>query len=140
MLLSFSLPAMLPPIRAGIREASGETLPEGTRVKRQTMRRDSGPGSPYRRLDDGALLHLWWKSRTPARERLGAVSCRTVEAVFLFYTFKLELQVEREGSRLDTPAIEALFRADGFDDLADAKRFFMGPHPADRWQGFVIIW
>src|SRR5690349_6226341 len=82
MLLSFSEPSMLPYVRAGIRQAWGDSV-GNERVKRQTYRR-RGPRSAKLLAHDpigGTIpydLDLYWKSRTAEGERLGAIACQMV--------------------------------------------------------------
>ena len=78
MLISFSVPEMLPYIRAGIEQAKGRELRD-VRVKRQTIRQRGPRAQAILKHAAGAGwthpydLHLWWKSRTPARELLGVI-------------------------------------------------------------------
>lgn len=90
MLLSFSVPEMLPLIRDGIAQARGEEVLG--RVKRQTIRRR---GSRAERLLEYAKhahwthpydLHLWWKSRTAEREFLGAVRSSRVYPITILHS------------------------------------------------------
>lgn len=77
MLISFSEPPMLPYIRAGIRQALCEDV-GAERVKRQTIRLRGKRAAQLLRRDPvghtiALPLHLYWKSRTPARELLGVI-------------------------------------------------------------------
>ena len=148
MLLSFSVPEMLPYVRAGIRQAHGEHVTE--RVKRQTIRA-WGPQAervlaaktfPYR-------LSLWWKSRTKEREFLGSIECDGVQACQVeishdatgrvtVYTYGSVLQMhwhpDRGGKKLTDFAY-----ADGFDS-PEAFRAYFVPNIGDVFKGIMFKW
>jgi hypothetical protein len=77
MLISFSVAEMLPYIRAGIRQASGEHVIE--RVKRQTIRTRGARAEKLLAHAGEANwtipydLHLYWCSRSPKGKFLGLV-------------------------------------------------------------------
>src|SRR6185369_9072435 len=96
MLLSFSELPMLPYIRAGVRQALGEHV-GGERVKRQTIRSYGPRAEQLLRWDPvghtiALPLHLYWKSRTPKRERLGVIPCQLVRV----YAIEIEQQQNLE--------------------------------------------
>ncbi|WP_316214325.1 hypothetical protein [Bradyrhizobium sp. SZCCHNR2032] len=166
MILSFSVPAMLPYIRAGLWQLRGKNIDEA-RVKRQTIR-SLGPRAhtllawdpightiPYD-------LQLWWKSRTPQRELLGEVNCGRVRVYQIEILHSRIEPVRGEPYpciRIDGPrgwregdatlfwspgddaasdfAREAY--ADGFDSPAAFRDFFV-PNMSDRFDAILIKW
>lgn len=165
MLISFSEVSMLPYIRAGIRQAHGEDV-GGARVKRQTIR-GRGPRAEKLLAHDPVGrtipydLDLWWKSRTPEREHLGAIDRRLVRV------WPIEIchgRIETgdhaglsrigifgpdgwrkgcsfvswvRGDRPSAFADEA--HADGFDS-PEAFRDYFVPNRGDRFQAVLFKW
>jgi hypothetical protein len=90
MLLSFSVPEMLPMVRAGLRQRLEHDVGD-ERVKRQTIR-NRGPRAEMLFKSagvDGTIpydLHLWWKSRTPQREHLGNVAYPKVYPINILHS------------------------------------------------------
>src|SRR6185369_6733241 len=102
MLLSFSVPAMLPYVRAGIRQALGEDV-GAERVKRQTIRRRGKRADQLLRWDRSGHtiplpLHLYWKSRTPKRCLLGVIPAQLVRV----YRLQI-LHLHNGGIRISGP-------------------------------------
>lgn len=150
-LLTFSIPAMLPMVVAGLRAAGGvlepgveawaadafaaETAAAAGWLKRQTCRRS--PATP------GALLHCWWRSpRNPRGEprKLGVVALAACRPLHMASSGagRLGVLVERpDRTRVSWPAAE-FARADGFRGVVDAQAFFL-PQPG-AWNGFVWEW
>lgn len=164
MLLSFSVPAMLPYIRAGLRQRAGEDV-GNERVKRQTIR-GLGPRNTKllaeRRLDRtiSTDLHLWWKSRTRAREILGAISFPKLFPINILHsrieypdgTTILVIRIDgpcgwRDGDAMlfwsegDEPGgqFEREAYADGFDTPQAFRDFFV-PNMGDRFDGVLFKW
>ena len=164
MLLSFSVPEMLPWIRAGIRQARGE--PVSGRVKRQTIRRLGPRGQMV--LDHASRacwtcpydLHLWWKSRTAERELLGVIAggCRVYPVTILHSTVEPPGKPPYECIRIDGPrgwrkGDDVLFwspgdppgqflaeaQADGFDSMEAFRDFFV-PKLGDVFEGVLFKW
>lgn len=172
MLISFSVEKMRPYIEAGIRQAKGEDV-GGARVKRQTIRR---MGPRWREIVEvvqrhdfyfPADLHLWWKSRTPQRERLGVIG-QTIATNIRIYPITIKYRMEtfsgepdavptlwvkgpegwRDGLRhifttdfdstLDGP-VKRVARADGFDSVSEFKDYFV-PNLGDVFEGVLIKW
>lgn len=170
MMLSFSISEMRPLIEAGLRERAGTHW--HARSKRQTIRRrgpvwqrvlaasEGGAGKGGRVERD---LHLWWKSRTPARELLGVVRGFEIFPVTIFHGAEDGLRPRETGfvsvtlhdvtvshpskpralevydqARVDAAAYALAYR-DGFDEWLDFVRFFV-PTPGDRFIGALIKW
>lgn len=163
MLLSFSEPAMLPYIRAGIRQAHGEDV-GNERVKRQTIRRLGpraeqllswdmiGGSTPYR-------LQLYWKSRTPEGAFLGEVSSFRVYRINILHSSVVPPDApEYECIRIDGRAgwrdgDSMLFwspgdapngfceeaHKDGFDS-PEAFRDYFVPNKRDRFAAVLFKW
>lgn len=142
MILSFSIAKMLPYIRAGIRQAHGETVNE--RVKRQTIRKWGPqaervlkhPTFPYD-------LDLWWKVRTPEREFLGGVEANLANA--------FPVLIEHASTKAIPTLIRITFKnsashftsdfsyADGFDSPEDFRDYFV-PNVGDVFKGILYRW
>lgn len=164
MLLSFSVPVMLPYIRTGIRQRDGEDV-GNERVKRQTMR-NRGPRADKllaaRRMDQSIStdLHLWWKSRTPERERLGTIAYPKLYPIDIWHTFIEPPDAPRYPViRIDGPCgwrkgdamlfwsegdepggqFEREAYADGFDTPQAFRDFFV-PNMGDRFDGVLFKW
>lgn len=170
MLLSFSLPDMLPNLVLGLDEAGalagkptaplfdwaahvcggGRTVwahaDATTGPKRQTIRAfnpaTSSARSPYRRAAPGGTAHLWWKSRVPDEKRkLGVVRLQGVRRVAMQRYY------------VGPPKVVTLERgrwADvpNLDAFARADGFpdveamadWFVPEPGDSFQGVVLSW
>lgn len=149
MILSFSVPEMLPYIRSGLLQLKGEQV-GGVRVKRQTIRKMgpqaervlAAPAFPYR-------LSLWWKSRTKEREFLGSIEQADVKAYPIeIMNYRL---VETEIIQVTIPSIvfgtEHLFDErlaefsyhDGFDS-PEAFRDYFVPNAGDVFKGILYKW
>ena len=167
MLISFSHEAMLPYIRAGLRQRRGEDV-AGARVKRQTIRRLGERGKQLLQWDPIGHtipydLQLWWKSRTPARELIGEVRVQD-GGVRVYRISILHGEVtEPNGQRYPVCRIDGrrgwrkgdamLFwspgdrpagfcaeaYADGFDS-PEAFRDFFVPNPGDRFDAILFKW
>jgi hypothetical protein len=167
MLLSFSVPKMLPWIENGLRQYAGEDVTG--RVKRQTIRA-TGPryelllrcaGDPV--VLQVATLHLWWKSRTKERRSLGDVKNFRIRPI----TITREADEENDCDYMmvkiagdDGPAalwmewipsksitalhewkggIGKLIYDDGFDSFDDFAEFFV-PNVGDVFKGVLLQW
>lgn len=154
MLLSFSVPEMRPMIEAGVRAHNGFDV-GSARVKRQTIRK-RGPRAEAllavareKHWRCPHPLHLWWKSRTKERKRLGIVSgglvcpVRIVRSAANRGDFDISLTAEQRGICFfafdDNPDAEAFARVDGFDS-AEAFRDFFVPRAGDVFQGVIFTW
>lgn len=165
MLLSFSIPEMLPMIEAGLRQRGGADV-GAERVKRQTIRR-IGPRaekllaySPAHHIQPYDL-HIWWKSRTPERRHIGTVDggCK-IFALTIWHTSCQSPGNPREAIyRIEGPhgwrdGDSMLFwrptysddcdadkeaRADGFEG---AKQFFdyFVPNTEERFNAALFKW
>lgn len=174
LLLSFSLPDMLPALIAGVHQAHGvqdQNLTahqtnmwchaltgvypiEAHHAKRQTIRKyDFKTGarrSPYARVEAGFWAHIWWKSRTDARRKLGIVIVTDVTRVILDHCRNgdvLFTELAETGSVTTranngvgfSPRMDAHARADGFDRWQDMRDYFV-PNPGDIFMGVRIRW
>lgn len=163
MMLSFTIDSMRSKIEAGLREraVTGFPRPAGYQstedVKRQTIR---FRGPVWQRVlaeaKNGIVerdLHLWWRSRTKNRERLGTVRGFGIEPITIsregaFCGIYMQerglIGALADGSvpALPDPGVilaHAFARADGFDSFTDFARFFV-PKPGDRFPGALIKW
>jgi hypothetical protein len=171
MLLSFSVPSMLPMVRAGIAQRMGDEIGSEW-VKRQTIRRRGKRAEQLlARAKDASWtipydLHLWWKSRTPAREFLGKVSYDTSRDPIRVYPIEiLHSFVEpthgpnyqclritgprgwRSGDATifwspgDPPgsSFEREALADGFESVEAFRDYFV-PNLRDRFEAILFKW
>ena len=157
MLLSFSVDEMRPMIEAGLRQRNGHDV--GTaRVKRQTIRAlkargkailDAAKPNDWRCPYD---LHLWWKSRTPARALLGVVDGARAMPVMIRHSLLMRGSVEIvtavQGGKMDiivglpsegSGRAYDFARADGFEGLDDFIEFFV-PRQCDVFEGVLFTW
>lgn len=154
MILSFSVPEMLPLIRDGLQQAKGLNIK--TRVKRQTIRKWgpqaervlAAPSFPY-------SLSLWWKSRTKEREFLGIFEAAFVTAERLAVTHDaagivwvvlasigvdMRWQQASRANPLGTDnGLTEFAYADGFDS-PEAFRDYFVPKPGDVFKGILYRW
>lgn len=146
MLLSFSVDYMRSMVEAGFRQYSGQDV-GSERVKRQTIRA-LGPrnerllkiDNPSRELD----LHLWWKSRTPARAFFGKVEKWTVRRLTIKNHRGLSVNIQTDpgapwASPLQPSEIGILALADGFIDTAFFMTYFV-PNSGDVFNGALFKW
>lgn len=169
MLLSFSIPSMLPMIRAGLRQRAGEDV-GSERVKRQTIRKMGPRGRALMKFDPISHtipydLELWWKSRSPERERIGVAKCGggnppiRVFAIDIWHSFVEPTHAPNYpviringpyGWREGDPTLfwsegdheNGLIReahADGFDS-PEAFRDYFVPNLNDRFEGIIYKW
>jgi hypothetical protein len=169
MLLSFSVPEMLPMIRAGLRQRAGEDV-GATRVKRQTIRARGPRAEKLIAWARGASwtipydLHLWWKSRTSEKEFIGKVECGTLPPIAVYPISILHSYVEPPNAprypalRIDGPrgwrrGDAVLFWSegdpggsfisevlnDGFDTPQAFRDFFV-PNIGDRFDAILFKW
>jgi len=164
MMLSFTIDSMRPKIEAGLREraVTGFPRPAGYQsteeVKRQTIR---FRGPVWQRVlaeaKNGIVerdLHLWWRSRTKNRERLGVVRSFSIEPVTILRPSAATCCIQLGNMTLEAPAdgsissalpspllyvAHSFAHADGFDSFKDFVRFFV-PGPGDRFPGALIKW
>jgi len=158
MLISFSIPEMLPMIEAGLREREGVNI-DGLRVKRQTIRArgdryvamlEGGSGRNWNCTHD---LHLWWKSRTQERRHLGTIGAATAKA------FPIEIRNINGTTVMSGPfgwiekprlsvswsplqggeAFKAQAMKDGFASVEDFRDYF-APNPGDVFVGVLFRW
>jgi hypothetical protein len=160
MILSFSLPSMLPFVQAGILQANGEDVGQ-QRVKRQTIRRRGPLAERLLKHAENACwtipydLQLWWKSRTPQRAFLG-----TVKNIRFYPILILHSQEEYPDGRVNPvlrisgpdgwregdaavfdggKGFEEEVYADGFDGVKSFREFFV-PKMSDRFDGVIFKW
>lgn len=149
MLLSFSEPAMLPMIEAGIAETGG--TPAKGRVKRQTLRK-RGPWADILlaqlRPDSYShpgTLHLWWKSRTKERAALGVVKGFKLFALTIKHYQNGDVKIKGPGHSAavwdanGSAVFREFARADGFDS-PEAFRDYFVPSPGDEFDGVLFKW
>jgi len=149
MLLSFSHDDMRPMIVNGLRQLAGEPIGRGW-VKRQTIR-EFGPMNQKLFGDKLHLsdltLHLWWKSRTPARFKFGEVTGRGTRIEISNrlgpHSGRSWVVVEDQGKAnlwtLGMPSMEDFALADGFNSEDDFREYFV-PEPGDVFDGVLFQW
>lgn len=106
-------------------------------AKRQTIR--SLRKNP---IKEGETLYLWWKQRSPQRERLGDAKCVKVSDIEIYEnevfinnpSFLVGYKEIKDPFELDLFAI-----ADGFDDWDKMKEFFQEAHGLP-FAGVLIEW
>ena len=159
MILSFSVPAMMPMIQYGVKQSAGEDV-GGARVKRQTIRARGTRSEALLAHDPigGTIpydLHLWWKSRTVERCLLGVVPCARVhvQPIEILHSEVIEpggarepiFRIERGAmifwrpNSRDGQAFETEAYLDGFDSARDFIRFFV-PNVGDVFRGILFRW
>ena len=163
MLLSFSIPEMLPAILLGAHQAdynqdmtpalvaAQSTLNKplsqlrGVTPKRQTIRRydfeNPNLKSPYSRVKPGDMADLWWKSRTAERFKIGRAPINSVEYVKIYRSKQPARHGRAAGSvRLYTPNghvyshLDAGGNINEITALAQADGF---PSAAEFWDYFA---
>lgn len=169
MLISFSLPIMLPMVVNGLIAAKvaghgklaldverwlhdtfpAETATAGRRVKGQTIRTHNATGrSNYANRRQGDRLDIWWKSRTPGRRKLGEVILPVdpiqIRIIHREGGIPAAFSVEPgQAAALARPwsdmEVEAVALADGFDSVT-AFRDFFAPLPGDSFTGWLVKW
>jgi hypothetical protein len=164
MLISFSVPKMLPMLINGllIREGTSSgcsvtpdvvdwyndtirhkynlpRLQEVARSKFQTIRAQGADLRYTTNHKNG--LDIWWKSRTSERKKLGVIDkgCWKFECI----------RMEHIGCRVDILVGPWIVRsvakkrqlaiADGFDNVTEFYKYFT-PEPGDQFSGFLIKW
>jgi|GEM_PF-3315199 len=165
MLLSFSIPEMLPMIEAGLRQRAGGDI-GNQRVKRQTIRQ-LGPRTRKLLEYDPVChtiphaLHLWWKSRSRERKHIGtAEGINKIFKIEILHTFMQSPGEPRETIyRIDGPrgwrqgdtmlfwkpgdppggGFEKEAIADGFDGAQAYVDYFV-PNFGDRFDGALFKW
>lgn len=165
MLISFSVPQMLPYIQAGIRQRAGENI-FGQRVKRQTIRKRGPRAEKLLHCAVAAYwthpydLHLWWKSRTAQRAHLGTVAggSKIYPISILHSNVVPPDSPPYETYRIDGPhgwrngdamlfwnpkdggrSFEEEAYADGFDSARDFVQYFV-PNLGDRFDAVIFKW
>lgn len=164
MLLSFSIPEMLPYLEAGLRQRAGEDVI--ARVKRQTIRQRGPRAEKLLEWAKDAFwthpydLHLWWKSRTPQRNHLGTVTggSHVYPISILHSTVIPPNEPEYEIYRIDGPrgwrtgdsmifwspehggqSFETEAYADGFNSARDFAKYFV-PNVGDTFDAILFKW
>lgn len=152
MLLSFSVPEMLPYVCAGIRQAQGEDVGI-ERTKRQTIRH-RGPRAEMLlkqvilRTKHLGTLHLWWKSRTPAREFLGKIEGFQLVPIEIWHRTNGQCDIRSsefanvswnpDGNE-HGPTFDQFAKADGFDGAQSFRDYFV-PDAGDVFSGVLFKW
>lgn len=176
VLLSFSIPEMLPNLIAGLDVAGayreegafeahsawartnfGQDPESAVRLKRQTIREydpdTSSLRSPYARIKAGYTAHIWWKSRSAQRRKLGSVPITSITHVEIKHSMtanrkEVMLDIDTGGTVQrfctafgwkDQNAITLFARRDGFNGLEDFRDYFV-PKPGDTFRGVLIEW
>ena len=93
-------------------------------------------------IKKGELLYMWWKQRSPEREKLGEATCTAVRKIMIYdhdYICQLSNPNEQyalvdEHENLDNFAI-----ADGFDNWQKLVEFFDDTHGLP-FVGVLIEW
>jgi hypothetical protein len=111
----------------------------GTRTKRQTIRRWSPHWARVIGHEEAFPLHLWWKSRTADRCFLGRVPCLDAREVVIINqggnvnigdATETKPKIWRDG---------AVWYLDGFDRFEQFRDYFV-PNPGDQFKGVLLRW
>jgi len=95
-------------------------------AKRQTIRKERK--NP---IKEGETLYLWWKMRTPQREKLGEATCLWVKPVKITdHAIHCDFHID---------SLEQFAVADGFDSWNDLVKFFETTHGLP-FEGVLIKW
>jgi hypothetical protein len=139
------------PIRAGLGlkhvNERGQIAIPGPSPKRQTIR----AAGRRRHARPGETLQLYYGMRTRHCFRIGEARCTAVEGVLFkwsewqsFLTFDV---MEREpnvyrrvGGTREIGDLDVFAKADGFDDFAQMREFWMDEHGEETFEGLMIRW
>jgi hypothetical protein len=101
--------------------------------KRQTIR-----GIRKNPIKEGETLYMWWKQRSPQREKLGETKCVKIREICIMtdgYDFP-----DDQYSLVDHPSLLDNFAiADGFDNWQQLIEFFENAHGLP-FEGVLIEW
>lgn len=98
-------------------------------AKRQTIR--AVRKNPIR---EGETLYMWWKQRSPQREKLGEATCTKVAPITI-----TELGASCEDIGVRYHCLDLFAQADGFDDWDEMRDFFENAHGLP-FDGVLIQW
>lgn len=99
-------------------------------AKRQTIR-----AIRKNPIKEGELLYLWWKQRSPEREKLGEAKCIRATSIQIYRNgFVIPFISGQLPEILDNFAI-----ADGFDNWQQLIEFFENTHGLP-FEGVLIEW
>lgn len=104
--------------------------------KRQTIR-----AIRKRPIKVGDKLYLWWKQRTPDREKLGEANCINIAPITIRkdgYSIQSE-KFFNSGEFTDYLSLSLMAIADGFKDWQELVEFFENSHGLP-FEGVVIQW
>ena len=86
-------------------------------------------------IKEGETLYMWWKQRSPEREKLGEAKCVRVTRIFIHRdSFVMPHILGQLPEILDSFAI-----ADGFDNWQQLIEFFENAHGLP-FEGVLIEW
>ena len=91
-------------------------------------------------IGEGESLYLWWKQRTPERESLGKVICKSVETVWIYeYSLVIANANDDRRSIRAEKDLHNFAIADGFDNWGELVAFFKTTHKLP-FKGVLIKW
>lgn len=114
-----------------------EKIQNGT--KKQTIRKLRK--YPIKNSD---LLYMWWKSRTPQREKIGETTCTEQFLIKLSITdngFSVYMPIWRVGetTQLSYDELTVLARLDGFSGIQEMTEWFHKTHGEIEQECFQVI-
>jgi hypothetical protein len=105
--------------------------------KRQTIR-----GIRKHPIKEGEKLFLWWKQRSPHREKLGEAKCIKVLEIKIFkdeVRVKDESLLYRSATYSTSESLNKFAIADGFNNWQELVEFFESTHGLP-FTGVLIQW
>jgi hypothetical protein len=114
-----------------------EKIKDGT--KKQTIRKLRK--YPIKKYD---LLYMWWKSRTPQREKLGLTTCTEeflIKMSIIDNGFNVYMSVWKVGETQELSCEERaeLAELDGFDSITGMVEWFYKTHGEMNQECFQVI-
>jgi len=103
--------------------------------KRQTIR-----GIRKNPIKEGEKLYLWWKQRSPQREKLGEAKCVSIRHVYINNGVEIKKPNDNFASFLiNDGELNQFAIADGFDNWQQLIEFFENAHGLP-FEGVLIEW
>lgn len=87
----------------------------------------------------GETLYLWWKQRSPEREKLGEATCTSIKHVFINNGVEIKKADDDFAAFLSGEQLEEFAIADGFNNWQELVEFFESTHGLP-FEGIVIQW
>ena len=94
-------------------------------------------------IKEGETLYMWWKQRSPEREKLGETNCIKISHVEIHndcYLIDQDVPTKGCGQVIcDSTKMHELAIADGFDNWQQLIEFFENTHSLP-FEGVLIEW